>query len=232
MIKRITILLLLLTSLVKAQTVLETLLLGLGNAIAQNGIPTSYVAPKFHKGFIVLNTDTLKGQIKVRGNKVCFFNDSIERIIKMKNKPLIRKVASIIFFPFINNDPKRNFIKANRINSVRLFASDTLLTRNNYMDFIHIANSSVLYRRIYSGSIEIFDRNYNTDENPGYVADELIVMDNGKRISDVPNYSIPKKYLVECINKKFNKDFKTSDFRSKIDVIYWLYRNDTNLVDH
>lgn len=98
------------------------------------------------------------------------------------------------------------------------------------MDFIKIEKYPYLMRRIYTGSITIYDRNYNTDENPGYIADELIVHDNGKKIADIPYNGGPKKYLVKCINKKFNKDFKPADFRNKTDVIYWLYRNDTNSV--
>ena len=230
MIKKIILLLFLLTNFGFAQTLTETLLLGLAKGIAENGISSSHAYPKFHNGLILINADTIKGQVKIIGSRVCFFNDSIERMYKIKNKPLIRKVASIIFFPFIKNDPKKHFIKANKVNSVRLFAADTLITKNNFMDFIHIEKYPYLLRRIYSGSIEIFDNNYCTDEYPGYIEDGLVVLDNGKIIPS-SNSSSPKKYLVNCVNKKFNKVFKSSDFKRRIDVIYWLKGNDSLIAD-
>ncbi|MEO6304414.1 MAG: hypothetical protein ABIP51_14710 [Bacteroidia bacterium] len=228
MIKKIIILFFVLTKFGFAQTAPEMLLLGLGNAIRENGIPSGHLEAKFHNGLIVINADTIKGQIKIGGGGVFFFNDSVEKCIK-KNKPFIRKVASVVFFPFINKDPKKNYIKAKKITFVRLYAADSLITKNGYMDFIHIGKSPSLSRRIYSGSVEIFDNNYCTDEYPGYIEDGLVVLDSGKIITAYN--SAPKKYLVNYINKKFNKDFKTSDFKRRIDVIYWLKRNDINSVD-
>lgn len=212
------------------QTLTETLLLSLGQAISENGIPSGPLDAKFHNGLIVINTDTIKGQIKISGGRVFFFNDSVEKCIKIKNKTVVRKVALVLLFPFVNKDPKKNHIKANKITFVRLFAADTLITKNGYMDFIHIGKFPSLYRRIYSGSVEIFDNNYCTDEYPGYIEDGLVVMDNGKIIPSSSSRS-PKKYLVNCLNKKFNKDFKTSDFKRRIDIIYWLKHNDINSVD-
>jgi hypothetical protein len=224
MIKKITLLLLVLTNLGLAQTVPETLLLTIGQGISETDFPSSSIRPKFHNGLIFIKSDTIKGQIKVVGKRVYYFNDSVEKSIKLKNKTIVRKVALVVFFPFISKDPKKNFIKTKKVTAVRLFAADTLITKNDYTDFIHIGKSSSIYRRIYSGSIQIFDHDFCTNENPGYINDALTVLDNGKRM-DMP-YDSPKKYLIKCINKKFQKDFKTSDFRHIIDVIYWLKLND------
>jgi hypothetical protein len=206
------------------------MLFSLAKAISENGIPTGPLDAKFHNGLIVINKDTIKGQIRVVGWGVFFFNDSVEKSIKIKNKTFVRKVASVLLFPLVNKDPKKNYIKAKKITFVRLFAADTLITKNGYMDFIHIGKSQSLSRRIYSGSFEIFDNNNCTDEYPGYIENGLVVLDNGKIIP--PSNSSPKKYLVNCINKKFHKDYKTSDFKRRIDVIYWLKCNDINSVDH
>ena len=227
MLIRITLLLVFFNRLGFAQTIPEMLFLGVLQGASQidfNGHPPE---PAFHNGLIIINSDTIKGQIKVSSSKVYFFNDSVKKAFK--NHSFIRKASGIIFSPFVNNNPKKNFIKTKEVTSVRLFAADTLITKNNHMDFIHIGNSPRLCRRIYSGSLEIFDYSNTTDETPGYIAEELVVLDNGKIIP--PSNSSAKIYLVNCINKKFNKDYKTSDFKRRIDVIYWLKCNDINSVD-
>lgn len=229
MTKNIILLLLIITKIGFSQTVAETALSLFGQAVSEKGIPSSHIDAKFHNGLIIINTDTIKGQIKIVGKRVHFFNDSVEKCIKIKNKTLIRKVALVLFFPFVSKDPKKNFIKTAKVTSVRIFSADTLITKHSYMDFIHIDNSKSLYRKIYSGSIEIYDDNYCTDEYPGYIEDRLVVVDNGTIIP--PSNSSPKKHLVTCINKKFNKDLKASDFKQRIDVIRWLKGNDINAVD-
>lgn len=227
---RITLLLIVFTRLGLAQTIPEMLLFGLLQGVSQIDFNVYPKEPVFHNGLIVMNSDTIKGQIKLVGGRVYYFNDSIEKAIKIKNKPFYRKVLLIVW-PY-SKDPKKNSIKAKKITSVRLFAADSLITKDRHMDFIHIDESPILFRRVYSGSLEIFDRAYTTDEGPGYITAGLVVLDKGKRIEDIPHYNDPKKYLVKCINKKFNKDFKTSDFRRLIDVINWLNKNDMTSVDH
>ncbi len=230
MTKNIILLLFVITKFGFSQTVAETVLLSIGQGISQIDIPSGPLDAKFHNGLIVINTDTIKGQIKIGSRKVLFFNDSVENCIKIKNKPFIRKLALVLLFPFVSKDPKKNYIKTKQITSIRLFAADTLITKSGHMDFVRIEKFPYLYRRIYSGSVEIFDNNYCTDEYPGYIEDGLVVLDNGKIIPS--SNSSPKKHLVNCINKKFNMDFKTSDFKRRIDVIYWLKRNDINSADH
>lgn len=209
------------------QTIAETIFISLGQAIASDGINKGPLKGKFHNGLIVINADTIKGQIKIAGGGVFFYNDSVEKLIKAKNKSLIRKVAS--FLLFTSNDPKKNYIKSKKITFVRLFAADTMITKKGFMDFIHIGKSLSFYRKIYSGSLEIYDINYCTDEYPGYIENGLAVLDNGKIIE--PSSISAKKYLVESINNKFNKGFKASDFKRRLDVINWLKQNDINSVE-
>ncbi len=229
MTKKLIFFLLVITKFGFTQTIAETIIISLGQAIATEGINSSPLEAKFHNGLIVINADTIKGQIKIDGGTVFFYNDSVEKRIKAKNKSLIRKVASVLLFPFINNNPKRNHIKSKKINFVKLLAADTLITNDGYMDFIHIGKSTSFYRNIYSGSLAIYDLNYCTDEYPGYIENDLVVLENGKIIPRSNNST--KKYLVNCINKKFNKDFKTTDFKKRIDVIHWLKANDGAIAD-
>lgn len=228
MIKRITLFLLILYKFGLAQTVPEALLLGLGTAAA-DGFQRDLAPTKFHKGFIVTNSDTIKGQIRLGGKRIYFITDSMAKANKAKKPSMARKVTRFIFSPFLRKDFDKKYIKMKQASFVRVYAEDTLITRNGFMDFNHIGPSWLMYRKIYSGSIDIFDHTISTDENRGYIDDDLVVMDNGKIITST--YAITKKYLVNCINKKFNKDFKTSDFRRKIDVIYWLKLNDINSVE-
>jgi hypothetical protein len=228
MIKKIILLFIILTKVSFAQTVAETILLSLAQGVSESDFLSAYIAPKFHNGFIVINSDTIRGQIKVGGRKVFFFNDSIKKIYK--NHSFVRRASGVMFYPFVRNNPQWNFVRTKKVTSVRLFAADTMITKNSYMDFIHIGTSSSLFRRIYAGSIEIFDRNYITDESAGYFGDNLIVLDNGNRLGDAAPESNPKKYLIKCINKKFDKNFGRTDFRRMIDVIKWLQANDKSYI--
>lgn len=226
---RIILLLIVFTRFGLAQTIQETLIVGLLQGASQidfNGHPPE---PVFHDGLMIINSDTVKGQIKVSWGKVYFFNDSVKKTFK--NHSFIRKASGIIFYPFVRNNPKQNSIKSKKITSLRLFAADTLITKNGYTDFIHIGTSSHLFRKIYSGSLEIYDYNNTTNESPGYIAEQLIVLDNGKMIEGISSETSAKKFLIKCINNKFNKNFVKTDFRHMVDIIKWLNHNDVTLVD-
>lgn len=199
MTKYITLLLFSLVDCFLAQTTTDILVSGLGSVV-EVAVRANHVDTEFHNGFIIVNSDTVRGSVKF-GSRRIYYTNGIE---------------------------KKSF-KIKKVTSVRLFAADTLITNNGYMDFIHLGKfSGILYRRIYSGSFEIYDSNFFSDEIPGYIGNDLIILDEGKIIQDPASSSLPKKYMVKCINKKFNKDLKTSDFARKVDVIKWLQLNDQN----
>jgi hypothetical protein len=165
-----------------------------------NNISTNLVA---HDGFIVTNSnDTLKGLVQL-------------------NIPTTKTVK--LYTP--NKD---SIINISTISMIRINNYDSSFAQTNYTDFVRFKkNPFVLYRKIFSGSFELYDNCNYVNEKISTIGSEFIVTKfNKPDVKINPPFSA-KRELIDFINLHYHKQFKKSDFPRKVDVIKWLQKNDS-----
>jgi hypothetical protein len=156
----------------------------------------------FHKGYMVTNT-----------------SDTIEGILRLTSS---KKPDAIT----LKNVDDESSIKIQTLSMIRLLDHDSTLTDSNFTDFIRFEKyPKRFYRLIYSGSFKIYDNNYFITEKVGSIGDQLIIVDPNKPGIQTMTLNIKNK-LIQFINTRYNKSFKTTDFHDKLDVINWLKQND------
>jgi hypothetical protein len=157
----------------------------------------------YHSGYAITNSnDTLKGNICLRTREIS--------LIAKRNT--------------INVD---TIIEICDINSVRLFAADSLLNNKPYTDYIKLKDDKhYLWRQVYKGSFEIYDDLYASNERPGKTGEFFMVKENDtpRIISGFWAIS-PKKNVINYVNERYSKNFSKKDFNEVTDIINWLKIN-------
>lgn len=67
-------------------------------------------------------------------------------------------------------------IKMKEIKKLVMEGSDSLLLLFDSTTFIHIGNKHFLYRRLTNTPVEIYDKLFIVNENPGRVANDLVII--------------------------------------------------------
>ncbi len=156
-----------------------------------------------HDGFIITNSnDTLKGLVRL-------------------NTPTLKTVK-------LYTSKKDSVIDISTISMIRMHNADSTFAQTNYTDFVHFKKSPyTLYRKVFTGSFELYDNCNYVNEKIGAIGSEFIVTKFNKPPLEITPTFGAKRELVDFINLHYHKQFKKSDFPKKVDVIKWLQKNDS-----
>jgi hypothetical protein len=142
-------------------------------------------------------------------------SDTISGWIKMDSD-----FDKILAFVGTNSKPLSKIIPVEEVQGIRLFAYDTTFGRSTkYTDYISVKKWKGLYRAIVKGKTSLFDNTGYSDEIPGYINYNLLLIEKEDSITLIPN---SKKKLIEMINKLFHQQFVSKNFKSKRDAIKWI----------
>lgn len=158
----------------------------------------------FHDGNLVKNTgDTLIGSIKLSSRK----------------RPL-----SITF----KKENRDTVIKIKDIKLVNLFSQDSTLfeTKNTFYCKLD-GETNKLYRLLYDGSLKIYDGAYYCNENIGFIGDDFLVYENGKKVLSISANTLNAiSTAIQFVNTKYVSNFSSNDIQKAKEIIPLLIKLD------
>ncbi len=183
--------------------------------VRRHKTPTSW-----HEGFIVTNRgDTISGKVKLGAKFVLVIANDMREFIKINQK---LKEDGI----FISSLQEYLVIKKELAKMVRVKVRtrDHPLGSDDFIDFVMRGSRKKFHRKLLEGKVSVYDFTEYSDEKPGVVNYEGILIVKGDSVSKGPVFR-KKRWLIREVNKLFHTNAKVSDFKSKLDVLCWLRDN-------
>jgi hypothetical protein len=205
-----------LVSLKKSNT-MKTFILGLSLVVLAHAVNAQFGRPPSYSpgASYMLTAKKKEEKVKKVHDGIVFLEDGgeIKGAVKFSQNGKVKvKTENNSTFTVVENAIK-----------VRLFEADTNLIPQNYTDYFYlkIEKTPKWYRQVVDGKVSLYDQTTYCNEVPNYFNIKDLVIRQGDAYESTFNFwsTSYKADLVKAMNRVFNTNFRTKDFKTKKELI-------------